>query len=56
VFYPRGGGQAGDSGWLAPARREDRGVGHHQGEGAEVLHVPAAGRNRRSRASARAMP
>ncbi|HET9580275.1 MAG TPA: alanyl-tRNA editing protein [Usitatibacter sp.] len=44
VFYPRGGGQAGDAGILALA--DGRGIAIAdtvKGEGAEIVHVPAPG-------------
>ncbi|MGE5094417.1 MAG: alanyl-tRNA editing protein [Betaproteobacteria bacterium] len=44
VFYPRGGGQAGDAGILALA--DGRGIviaDTVKGEGAEIVHVPAPG-------------
>lgn len=44
VFYPRGGGQAGDSGWLERADGTRIMVSESiKGEGEGVLHVPAAG-------------
>ncbi len=44
VFYPRGGGQAGDSGWLELEAGARILVSESiKGEGAEVVHVPAAG-------------
>jgi misacylated tRNA(Ala) deacylase len=44
VFYPRGGGQAGDSGVLELAGGSKILVSDTiKGEGAEVVHVPAAG-------------
>ena len=44
VFYPRGGGQAGDAGWLETAGGGKIRVSDTiKGEGTEVIHVPAAG-------------
>jgi misacylated tRNA(Ala) deacylase len=44
VFYPRGGGQAGDAGILQlAAGREIVVCDTMKGEGAEILHVPAPG-------------
>ena len=44
VFYPRGGGQAGDSGWLeTPGGAKIMVSESIKGEGADVVHVPAAG-------------
>ncbi len=42
VFYPQGGGQAGDAGVLTlPGGRELRIVDTRKGEGGEILHLPA---------------
>jgi misacylated tRNA(Ala) deacylase len=43
VFYPRGGGQAGDAGELRWAGGAIRLVDTVKGEGEEILHVPAPG-------------
>ena len=44
VFYPRGGGQAGDAGVLRlPDGREIAIADTVKGEGAEIVHVPAPG-------------
>jgi misacylated tRNA(Ala) deacylase len=44
VFYPRGGGQAGDSGWLALADGRSLAIADAvKGKGGEILHVPAPG-------------
>jgi misacylated tRNA(Ala) deacylase len=44
VFYPRGGGQAGDAGILVhPAGGEIAIADTVKGEGAEIVHIPAAG-------------
>ena len=44
VFYPRGGGQAGDSGALVLADGRALAIAEAvKGEGAEIVHVPAAG-------------
>jgi misacylated tRNA(Ala) deacylase len=44
VFYPRGGGQAGDAGVLqAPGAGEIAIADTVKGEGGEILHVPAPG-------------
>ena len=44
VFYPRGGGQAGDSGWLDLADGRSLAIADAvKGEGGEILHVPAPG-------------
>ena len=44
VFYPRGGGQAGDSGDLLMAGGRSLVIAETvKGEGAEILHVPALG-------------
>ena len=44
VFYPRGGGQAGDSGWLELADGRTLAIADAvKGEGGEILHVPAPG-------------
>ncbi|RZI60743.1 MAG: alanyl-tRNA editing protein [Rubrivivax sp.] len=43
VFYPQGGGQAGDAGTLTlPGGRELRIADTRKGEGGEILHLPAA--------------
>jgi len=42
VFYPQGGGQAGDAGTLTlPGGRELRIADTRKGEGGEILHLPA---------------
>jgi misacylated tRNA(Ala) deacylase len=43
VFYPRGGGQAGDAGVLHLAGREVAIADTVKGDGAEIIHVPAPG-------------
>jgi misacylated tRNA(Ala) deacylase len=44
VFYPRGGGQAGDAGEIVPDGGQAIAIADTvKGEGAEILHVPAAG-------------
>src|SRR5262245_29882847 len=44
VFYPRGGGQAGDAGTLLlPGGRELAIADTVKGEGAEIIHVPSPG-------------
>jgi misacylated tRNA(Ala) deacylase len=43
VFYPRGGGQAGDAGVLAGPGGEIAIADTVKGEGAEIVHVPAPG-------------
>jgi len=44
VFYPRGGGQAGDAGILAVSGGGEIAIADTvKGEGAEIVHVPAAG-------------
>jgi misacylated tRNA(Ala) deacylase len=44
VFYPRGGGQAGDAGPLRLAEGGESAIADTvKGEGAEIVHVPAAG-------------
>ena len=44
VFYPRGGGQAGDAGWLVlDDGREVAIADTIKGEGAEIIHVPEPG-------------
>jgi misacylated tRNA(Ala) deacylase len=48
VFYPQGGGQAGDAGVLELVEGEGRGrllmiADTRKGEGGEILHVPAGG-------------
>src|SRR4051812_5078064 len=46
VFYPRGGGQAGDAGILAVAGGARIAIADTaKGEGAEIVHVPAAGQD-----------
>jgi misacylated tRNA(Ala) deacylase len=46
VFYPRGGGQAGDAGWLLLADGSSVAIADTvKGEGAEIMHVPAAGQD-----------
>lgn len=48
VFYPRGGGQAGDAGsLLLPGGGEIAIADTVKGEGAEIVHVPAAGQEAR---------
>jgi len=44
VFYPRGGGQAGDAGTLVAGNGGQIAIGDTvKGEGGEILHVPAPG-------------
>jgi len=43
VFYPRGGGQPGDTGRLTQGRLEVSIVDTVHGEGARIVHLPAAG-------------
>jgi misacylated tRNA(Ala) deacylase len=44
VFYPRGGGQAGDAGTIEPEGRAPIAIADTvKGEGGEILHVPAPG-------------
>jgi misacylated tRNA(Ala) deacylase len=44
VFYPRGGGQAGDAGFLRLAAGGEIAIADTvKGEGVEIVHVPAAG-------------
>lgn len=46
VFYPRGGGQAGDAGTLRLADGREIAIADTvKGEGAEIVHVPAAGQD-----------
>jgi misacylated tRNA(Ala) deacylase len=48
VFYPRGGGQAGDAGILRLADGGEIAIADTvKGEGAEILHVPAPGQEER---------
>ncbi|MFN3811284.1 MAG: alanyl-tRNA editing protein [Roseateles asaccharophilus] len=42
VFYPLGGGQAGDAGWLRLADGREIAIADtRKGEGGEILHIPA---------------
>ncbi len=42
VFYPLGGGQAGDAGWLQLADGREIAIADtRKGEGGEILHIPA---------------
>ena len=44
VFYPRGGGQAGDAGWLVVGDGRTVAIADTvKGEGTEIIHLPAPG-------------